>query len=249
MAPITSFLQLPREIRDTVYKNLLYSREGIILAYDFAAPVVDEHQIYLINNLPLAILRVNHQVHDEAFEILKTNQFTFDTSARPISGFLHSLPTKLGEKIKFIRRIGFTRKATEANSYNGKYYWQRLCYFMANNMYVKEVTLHIPRDKYQDSNKSDTLVDRTTYDWTIIDPLLNMVLEGHIERLTLLHPEIYDPNIDLEDFVAIKNLRQSRQLHNGRRFPFIVSQGRNGERPSGTALVLQRPLLENLRAL
>ena len=116
-------------------------------------------------------------------------------------------------------------------------------------MYVKEVTIHIPRDKYQDSNKSDTLVDRMTYDWSIVDPLLDLVLEGHLERLTLLHPETYGPNVDLEDFVAIKNLRRSRLSYIDPFFPFIVSRGKLTEETPGTALVLQRPSLENLRAL
>lgn len=61
--PATGFFDLPIEIRSEIYKHLVSSNLN-----KFPDPTREGHMYYKFN---LQILRVNHQIHDEAIEILR----------------------------------------------------------------------------------------------------------------------------------------------------------------------------------
>jgi hypothetical protein len=83
------FMDLPRELRDKIYRNLLCS---------FIPPLRSDSGLVIMNHsLNMDILRTSSTVHEEAHEVMiKTNQFVHVRSGGglPISGLFmgHSIP-------------------------------------------------------------------------------------------------------------------------------------------------------------
>lgn len=158
-----SFLQLPREIRDLVYAELLAASGGILFSpYGFhqhgpprlyhlkgrdASLARSETRRQASNAwLSTTILRVNRQVSEEAAEVLYgKNAFVFSAALVHTVQFFFALPAK---HLRAIRHLTFQKRLFMPLYFDNSPSWEKLYPIIEQRMALDTVTLFPPLEPF-----------------------------------------------------------------------------------------------------
>ena len=137
--------------------------------------------------LPVSILRVNHQLHNECSPFLHSNRLHFHNVPPP--GAIRFLGLRSARDRAHIRHLGFDRGATSADDGDVTRGWERMHKYIATELTIKTVTIWVPQ--------ADTDTDECNwYFWPAVSGLVRILLDGSIESVRLLLGTYEDPKVN-----------------------------------------------------
>ena len=143
------------------------------------------HSVRAIHALPVSILRVNHQLHNECSFILYSNILYFELSPTVIISFLNHRPAR---DRMHIRHLRFGPICTSAADYDPTSCWVKLCKYIATKLNIEIVTVWVPQ---RVGIHSDGKIF-----WPALYGLVRLLLDGNIESVRLFFATRGDPVIE-----------------------------------------------------
>lgn len=154
-----------------------------------SARLLDE--ITIDHRISTSLLYVNRQIYLEASQVLYTiNRITFDIDAKFVLGFLKSLTSTTRSHI---RHLGFARQSSGFDDEDCTRYWKALYAYIRSHLQISSVTIQIPN--YADCSlfraKRYKKARMGYYWWPAVFALTDMLLEGKLQELCLVHSHTY----------------------------------------------------------
>jgi hypothetical protein len=213
-----SFMDLPRELRDQIYREMLAH----------AGPVkIQQPKFHLavrsVPSLSVAILRTTKQIYEEALRIMfSDNHFVLDLNMITAIDWLASLPTI---KISgFVNEIGLSKAIMtgylrlELGLFDSTRLRQDFIKKLVYDLNIKTINIEVP-DQYKPSPSAATAAgipggnplaafsfrSRHDYSWSLTRELLDVLLEGGFKTLRLNY-ESPHPSTEPQDLVKLHAL-------------------------------------------
>ena len=207
MSPPSPLLALPNELRVKIWRHLLCLRGTVYLRVDYDSmkyedyfedkdvdedEVDEEHEqrwgsvraIRSTSALPVSILRVNHQLHNECSPFLYSNRLHFHNVPPP--GVIRFLGLRSARDRAHIRHLGFGRGATSADDGDVTCGWERMHKYIATEITIKTVMIWAPQDDTDDWE---------WYFWPAVSGLVRILLDGSIESVRLFFGRCEDSKV------------------------------------------------------
>ena len=197
MSPPSPLLALPSELRVKVWRHLLcpcgtvdlhVKSDSTKYEYYFVDEDVDSDEvneeykgrwgpvraICSKSAIPVSILRVNQQLHNECSPFLYSNRLHFHDAPPPRA--IRFLSLRPARDRAHIRHLGFGSGATSADDMDVTRGWERMHKYIATELTIKTVTIWAPQ------------ADTDEWHWCFwsVRELVRILLDGGIESVRLL---------------------------------------------------------------
>ena len=204
MPPLSPLLALPAEIRTQIWRYLLCPPHGTVHLHndldwydkienfedeedsdedkdededdvEYEQLLCDGRAIHSKPALPVSILRVNHQLHDECSPLIYSNKLHFGVTPTLARIFFTLRPAR---DRRHIRHLGFGSASTSADDADVQCGWSGLHNYIAKKLNIETVTIQVPG--------LGRAWEWEWYFWPAVEGLVRILLDGNIESTRLL---------------------------------------------------------------